>query len=232
MERAGLAGELSGKTLLELGPGDSIASAIMAAAEGARAILVDSGAYVRADIGSYLEFERSLAAHGGKPLGLGACPDVDSILSRCGARYLTHGLESLKTIESGTVDCMFSQAVLEHVRRHEFLATLRECRRILRPGGICSHRVDLRDHLGGSLNNLRFSQRLWESKLFTSSGFYTNRISFSRMLELFVQAGFDVQVGEVRRWKELPLPKNKLAPEFAGVPVEDLCVQGFDVLLR
>lgn len=55
IERAGLRGTLLGKTILELGPGDSIATAIIANAYGARAILVDTATFVRTDIGVYLE---------------------------------------------------------------------------------------------------------------------------------------------------------------------------------
>ena len=41
---------------------------------------------------------------------------------------------------------------------------------MIRPGGLCSHVVDLKDHLGGALNNLRFSQRVWESRTMAGSG--------------------------------------------------------------
>ncbi|GEM_PF-3091441 len=58
--RAGLTGKLSGKTVLELGPGDSIATAIIAAAQGAKSILVDTGAFSRTDIGLYLELQKAL----------------------------------------------------------------------------------------------------------------------------------------------------------------------------
>jgi SAM-dependent methyltransferase len=218
--------------VLELGPGDSIASAIIAATHGAQAILVDAGRFVRADIASYLELESVLTESGLLPPPLSGCQDIDEILDHCNARYMTKGLESLRQIEAESVDLIFSQAVLEHVRRREFLETMRECRGILRPGGICSHRVDLRDHLGGALNNLRFSERIWESEFFAKSGFYTNRIQYSQMLDLFNEAGFEVEVTGVRRWDALPTPRNRLASEFNGLPAEELCVCGFDVLLR
>ena len=145
---------------------------------------------------------------------------------------MTEGLESLRQIEGESVDLIFSQAVLEHVRRWEFLETMQQCRRILKPGGICSHQVDLRDHLEGGLNNLRFSERVWESKFFAESGFYTNRIQYSQMLEMFGRAGFRVQVTDVRRWEILPTQLNNLAREFSALPEDELCVSSFDVLLR
>lgn len=91
-----------------------------------------------------------------KMQGLVAAPDLSEVQSRedvlviCGAKYLSNGLSSLKAIADGSVDFIFSQAVLEHVRRHEFLETMQECYRILRAGGSASHSVDLKDHLGGA----------------------------------------------------------------------------------
>lgn len=97
----------------------------------------------------------------------------------------------------GSIDFIWSQAVLEHIRKSEFLDTMLELHRILRPNGVCSHVVDLKDHLGGALNNLRFSEKLWESNFMASSGFYTNRIRYSEMLDIFHQAGFSVEVVNV-----------------------------------
>ena len=70
--------------------------------------------------------------------------------------------------------------------------------RILKPNGVCSHRVDLRDCLDGGLNNLRFSEARWEDALFRKSGFYTNRIRFREMVEIFEQAGFKCTLLRVR----------------------------------
>jgi SAM-dependent methyltransferase len=231
-ERAGLKNDLRGKTVLELGPGDSLATAIIASAHGARAILLDSGHFARADIAPYLELHRVLTENGQTPPQLTGCQNAESFLDRCHARYMTKGLESLRQIESASVDLIFSQAVLEHVRKREFLETMRESRRILKPNGICSHQVDLRDHLGGALNNLRFSEEIWESAFFAKSGFYTNRIQYSQMLDLFSEAGFQVNVTDVRRWKTLPTQRSKLAKRFRGLPDEELRVFGFNVLLR
>ena len=232
VQRAGLAGRLAGKAVLELGPGDSVATALIARAHGARALLVDAGAFARLDVALYRQLAQALRAAGLTVPPLDAVTDLDGLLEVCGARYLTGGLDSLRAIDDESVDFVFSQAVLEHVRKHEFLDTQRELARILKPGSVCSHRVDLRDHLGGGLNNLRFSTRVWESPLFASSGFYTNRIGFDEMTALFRQAGFSVEVTDLRRWEQLPIARRQLADEFRDIPQDTLCVCGFDVLLR
>lgn len=232
LEKSGLRNQLAGKTVLELGPGDSIASAIIAAAHGARAIIVDEGRFVHENIIPYLDLESALTKKGLSPTDLSGCRDIEEILNRCSAKYMTEGLESLRKIEDATVDLIFSQAVLEHVRRQQFSETMRECRRILRPDGICSHQVDLRDHLARALNNLRFSERVWESEFFAKSGFYTNRIRHRQMLDLFAQVGFTVECSRVRCWDAMPTPRAKLAEEFRVLPDDDLLVSVFDVVLR
>lgn len=229
---AGLQGSLKGRTILELGPGDSIATAIIAAASGARAILVDTGRFARESVDVDIELVRNLRARGWNPPRLDGCRTLEEVLAATGAQYFTDGLASLKTLPAHSVDFIYSHAVLEHVRKAEFLATQRECARILCSGGICSHRVDLRDHLGGGLNNLRFTESVWESDFFVRSGFYTNRIRFGRMLELFGQAGFSAEVGAVDRWNELPIARRKLDGDFRDVPDHDLRVWAFDVTLR
>ncbi len=230
-ERSGLAANPAGKTVLELGPGDSVSTAVIAAAHGASAILVDTGAFVRDDLAPYVQLTDTLTQMGLTPPDVRGVDGLAALLERCRSRYLTDGLESLRSLESQSVDYIFSQAVLEHVRRDELLPMMRECRRVLKPGGVCSHQIDLRDHLGGGLNNLRFRERVWESPWFARSGFYTNRLQYSTMLRMFREAGFNVRVTGVRRWDALPTPRRALAEQFRACPDEELCVAGFEVVL-
>lgn len=232
MAKSGFFAKMDGKSILELGPGDSIATAILAKAHGARSILVDVGRYAVEDLNFYRDFVRILSDRGYPFPSLENVTSFPQILDLCEARYLTEGLSSLNAVDDQSVDLIFSQAVLEHVRKHEFLETQRQMARVLKPGGVCSHRIDLRDHLGGALNNLRFSEKLWESRFFADSGFYTNRLQMKNMLALFESAGFEVDIVDIRRWQTLPTPRAKMDALFAGLPEECLNISGFDVLLR
>ena len=145
--------------------------------------------------------------------------------------YLTQGVRSLTHLPP-SVDFFFSNAVFEHVAKRDLPLIAAELFRVLNRNGICVHRVDLKDHLGGGLNNLRFSDATWEGKLFRSSGFYTNRIRFDEMLALFERAGFECHLPQVIRWEKLPTPRVKLHASFRHLPDEDLLVSGFDVVLR
>ncbi len=232
IRRARLLGQLAGKTILELGPGDSVATALTAAAYKARAILVDTGPYARMDMGNYQTQLRHMINQAIKGPDIGHCKNIGEMLEVCGATYLTNGLKSLEELPDHSVDLVFSHAVLEHVRHADFTATMAECRRILKPGGAFSNQVDLKDHLSGALNNLRFSERIWESDLFSKSGFYTNRIRYSKMLQMFRDAGFTIEALEKKSWNHLPTKREKLAEPFRTLPEDELCVSDFTVLLR
>jgi len=222
---------VAGKTFLEMGPGDSVATAIITYAYGGKAILVDSGFYAKSEPQAYQALVEVLAARGLRVPSLADVANIEDLLEACNGQYITTGLGGWEEIPSESVDLIFSQAVLEHVRRKEFFATQRECFRVMKPDAVASHRVDLRDHLGGGLNNLRFSERVWESDFFTKSGFYTNRIQMNQMIRAFEDAGFRADIVDVRRWPELPIPRKKLDTAFADIPDEELTVSGFEVLL-
>ena len=232
-DRVSLADAGPGFVAMELGPGDSLNSALIARSMGAAAVyLVDSGAYAHRDMKRYLEMGRWLNANNAGLPGIEALTSVEEMLSYCHAQYLTSGVSSYAGIPDQSVDVIWSQAVLEHVRLGEFDETLRQHRRLLRPGGVCSHRVDLKDHLSGALNNLRFTEKTWESDFMANSGFYTNRIRYSDMMRRFEDAGFTVNVINVDRWSDLPTPRPSLSAPFQDMPEEELRVSGFDVLLQ
>jgi len=211
---------------MELGCGDSLATAMIAKMHGAtRTYLVDVGNFADRNINTY------------KRLALMLDMDVsiysmESYMDACNASYLTKGLLSLKSIPDNSVDFIFSQAVLEHVRKGEFRQTLVELRRILKYGGIMSHAIDLKDHLGGGLNNLRFSQYWWEKDWVACSGFYTNRLRFSEMLQLFKGAGFDYEITSITRFKKITPERQKMDVSFRGFSDDDLSISGFSVVLQ
>lgn len=223
----------SGLVGLEMGPGDSIGSAVAARAMGFSAFyLVDAGDYANRDIETYKEMGRLCAREGLAPPDLAQAKGFEDVLAACGAVYSTSGLQSYRDIPTAGVDFIFSQAVLEHVRRGEFAQIAAEMRRVLKPDGVASHQVDLRDHLGGGLDNMRIASRWWEAEFMARSGFYTNRIRFAEMCEIFEQAGFSVHVESRERWDAVPIAVGKLAPEFRHFGPDELLVSSFHVLLR
>jgi len=232
-ERSEFSRKKGGFVALELGPGDSFVSAIVANAYGAsKCYMVDAGKFAVDDIKVYQLLIENLQSSGINVRKAGDCASIKELLEYVGGIYLTNGLQSLRSIPDGSVDFIWTHAVLEHVRLVEFDEMMYELRRILRSNGVVSHRVDLKDHLGGALNNLRFSTRIWESDWMAKSGFYTNRIRYSDMIDRFEDAGFDVDVLHMDEWDHLPIPRVNMSKEFLEFSDDELCISGFDVILR
>lgn len=231
--RAGFPSDKQGFVALELGPGDSLFSALSVYSLGGSEIyLIDVAPFATRDMSGYRQMAAFLSSKELRVPDLDSAFSLEQVLEVCGAHYGTSGLDSLRSVPSGSVDIIWSQSVLQHIRRDEFADIIKESRRVIRPDGVCSHSVDLKDCLGGRLNNLRFPEQLWERNFMAKSGFYTNRIRFSEMLRLFEQAGFETEILGIERWKEVPTPKSRLATEFKALSEEELLVSAFDVLLR
>jgi SAM-dependent methyltransferase len=146
--------------------------------------------------------------------------------------YRSEGLKSLQEIPTASVDYLFSNAVLEHIRLKEFPALMAETKRILKPDGVCSHQIDFRDHLGGALNNLRFSENHWESDFMAKSGFYTNRIPWTRMAQMIAAAGFSIEVIKQESWPLLPTPQRSMAEPYQDMNAQDLLTWSCHAMLR
>ena len=217
-------------SLLELGPGDSVSTAIWAHAQAIESTtLVDAGQFATSNVNAY---QGALKLAGLENHPAMRSSSVDAMLREIGATYLCNGLIGLQSIPSESIDAIFSNAVLEHVRRSEFAATIRELYRIQRPGGISSHQIDLRDHLGGALNSLRISHQRWESPLFSQSGFYTNRLRCSEIRSIFTDAGWEILECTERKWDHLPTPRRMLHKQFQKFTDNDLLVSGVRIVVR
>lgn len=218
--------------VLEIGPGDSIFTALVAKTFGATKVwLIDAGRFATAEPAHYTAMAEYLVSQGYELPFTGTFASFHDVLNSCNAMYLTNGVASLQEISSKSIDFCFSNAVLEHIKKEEFYRFAFELKRIMRHTGICVHRVDLQDHLGGGLANLRFPDSRWEGEFFSKSGFYTNRIRYTEMLRIFKQAGFNCQTTRKISWEFLPISRDALAVEFQQLPDEELLVRGFDVVL-
>lgn len=219
----------SGYNLMELGPGDSLATAVIASIQEARKIwLVDIGMFASMDIASYQPLFQRLEEDGHSVRYL----SVADMLRKTHSSYLIQGLSSLRTLRDDALDWIFSQAVLEHVPLVDFEETISELYRIQKPLGISSHRIDLQDHLAHNINSLRFSNTVWESSLFRHSGFYTNRLRASQIVDTFQKAGYRIVSLECERWPALPLKRSRLHADYAGFPEDDLLVRAIDLVVQ
>ncbi len=218
---------------LELGPGDSVLTGLVSRSYGAEcAWLVDAGAFAETNIEACTYLLEKLKSVGRQVPDISKPQNLESLLENANVKYLTNGTSSLCEIPDHSVDFCWSQVVLEHVPYLEFPEFVAQLHRVLSKDGIGVHSIDFRDHLGGGLNNLRFSERLWESSLFHNSGFYTNRIRPRVMIDMFKAAGFDVEIIHEMRWPQMPISRSSLAEPFKGYVDEDFMVREIEIITR
>ena len=133
-------------------------------------------------------------------------------------------------LEPGSIDLLFSQAVMEHVL--DLDATHRAAFAWLAPGGRCSHTIDFRCHGTSSVWNghWRYPEPVWNLAM-ARREFTMNRRSLSQHLASARSAGFEVVHQEVAR-REDGLPRRALAREFRDLPSDDLSASGVHLILR
>ena len=218
---------------LELGPGDSVLSGVVARAYGARRVwLVDTGVFADTSIESCSVVANALQNHGKALPSFKEAKSVGDVLHLLDIAYLTEGTESLRKMPAASIDFFWSQVVLEHVLRDELPEFLSNLRRVVKPDAIGVHTIDFRDHLSGGLNSLRFSEERWESDCFRNAGFYTNRLRPREVLAMFAAAGFSIKVLAETRWPQMPIKRRVLANEFQSYSDEDFMVAEIEILLR
>ncbi|WP_179957505.1 class I SAM-dependent methyltransferase [Exilibacterium tricleocarpae] len=218
--------------VLELGPGDSIFTAIIANRMGAsKSYLVDVADAALSGYDDCRRMIRYLEDKGFCCDDLISLKDSKAIYDRIGLEYAIRGIESIKLMESNSIDFIVSNSVLEHLPKREFEGYMEELYRVLRPGGKVVHHIDLKDHLGGGLYNLRFSEQVWERPLFSQSGFYTNRIRCNALIELITAVGFHLEKVSEFTWSELPISRESLAAPFRYLSEEELKIRGVHIAL-
>jgi SAM-dependent methyltransferase len=148
--------------------------------------------------------------------------------------------------EDGTFDLVYSVAALEHVP--DPAGTAAEMLRVLVPGGLAIHEIDLKDH--GAADPLRFLE--WDDAEWTRratpygdlslSGIldgsfggevYCNRLRRDDWLAAFREAGFSVDVVEPLVLLDgARVQPERFALRFRAKPVDELRVLSFRVVAR
>jgi SAM-dependent methyltransferase len=132
------------------------------------------------------------------------------------------------TIVPGSVDLVFSQAVLEHVK--DLSSLYRICRTWLKPHGLMSHQIDFRSH-GTSREwngHWAYPQKLW--RLIRGNRRYLlNREPCSTHLRLLSENGFQMVIEERARLSSR-LRQGQLAAPFRTLSEMDLTTSGVYLL--
>lgn len=133
--------DLTESTVLELGPGGTLASQLLLASAGVDMVVADPYHAPWTD-GNVALYQR-IAETGYGPDGA-LRRAIDRRHWQGGVRVLTEPAEALMSLADGEVDVVVSNAVLEHVADKD--AAARELVRVSRLGAWQFHQIDLRDH--------------------------------------------------------------------------------------
>ncbi|HEX5467564.1 MAG TPA: class I SAM-dependent methyltransferase [Gaiellaceae bacterium] len=181
---------------------------------------------------------RAIRAEGGRELrdpGRASVESPAELEQRFGIQYLAPRDARATGLPAGSLDFVSSTSTLEHVPAEELLPLLAECRRLLRPDGAISCRIDLSDHFShfdsavGPYDFLRYGERTW--RLVNSRLLYQNRLRRPDYLRAFAQAGLTVTAEQAWRPKDPRLPDD-LAPRFRAYGADDLAVQKLRLVAR
>jgi SAM-dependent methyltransferase len=248
------------ESVLEIGPGVNLGALFTFAASGARASGVDVVPVPRPPDGFYEALRDYLLAVEGfawwrsfaeRQPGRVDFPSVSSFPS---ASELLSSIDYRCSVSSdalpfsgGSFDLVYSMAALEHVTEPE--RTVGEIERVLAPGGLAIHEIDLGHH--GSQDPLRFlefSDEHWRRQTtpyggglslrsILDGGFsgevFCNRLRRADWIRLFESAGLAVErVEAVIVLDAVAVRPERFADRFRTLPVEELAVLAIRVVAR
>lgn len=168
---------------------------------------------------------------GTEAIGLPRSISRESEITTLGMRYVVGDLTKLFPAPA-QFDYITSISVLEHVPAADLPRVVTRCHGLLKPAGLVSFVIDMRDHYVdfdesiSAHNFLRYSDRVW-NLFFNSTLHHQNRLRFTDYLQLLKEADFEIL--NYSLW-EAPLNGTKVHPSFrekyndTSLAVTTLCV--------
>lgn len=155
-------------------------------------------------------------------------------------RYHAPADASRTGLGPGSIDLQFSYTVFEHIPGPVLGAILRECSRVLAPGGVACHHIDPSDHFAhedrsiGLIHFLRYEEAEWSH--YNDNQFaYHNRLRRDDYNRIYAEAGHeifhrrpfldDASLAELKNGFPLASP-------FRGQDPENLCTVVYRVYSR
>jgi SAM-dependent methyltransferase len=164
---------------------------------------------------------------------------VPEVLDALGIEYLAPADARDMPVEPASFDLAVSTFTLEHIPGPDLVEVLRECGRVLAPGGMVSAQVDLKDHFSyidgsvGPFNFLRYSDARW--RWLNPPLHYQSRLRWPDYEAVFAAAGLEaaeteltpIEAEERDRAAALPLDAR-----FRRFTLDELTVDRAHAVLR
>jgi len=233
VQRCGDEMSLKDKIILEIGPGNFLINGLIYLSHGARKVyLIDKYKHLFWDQHD-IAFHKIIIdkiARSNMPYSREALKAIifEENAVKFDREKIIFKQEDVKhlSLESDSIDIIFSNAVLEHVPRLK--EAVDEMRRVLKPGGIGVHEIDLRDHFSNDnpLKLLSYPDWLWIMMTSNRPGF-TNRLRFTDYIDLFNKAHFTIEKHYIQLEYEGDLSEIKINKKFQKYSADNLKILTF-----
>ncbi|MCK4327344.1 MAG: methyltransferase domain-containing protein [Candidatus Diapherotrites archaeon] len=230
--RGFISGGIHGKTVLEIGPGNSSALALNFLANGAaKYIMVDKFPRVF-DTEFQKDFFRKESAFYLEKYGRKVAKFIKGGgLDGRHTKFINEGVENMPSVPDGSVDIVVSVSAFEHVK--EVKESLSEVSRVLAPGGVLVSQINMQDHynFNSPFRFLKYSDFAWRCLLTKEGHSYTNRLRIDDFLGLMAEAGLGATVLSSDNW-EGALDKRAFAPRFREKKESDLRIMSATIIAK
>lgn len=157
-------------------------------------------------------------------------------LARYGVEYRAPFDMRRTELAEGSLDCVLSSEVMEHIPAADLRKILQEIFRILRDGGLAAMKIDYSDHYArddsgiSRFNFLKYPDEIWDR--YNSDFQFVNRLRHSDYMNMFKDAGFEVLLEEVNRASPIAEMVSQLADRFRKYPLDDIFAQSALIVAR
>lgn len=181
---------------------------------------------------STIEHARRFVSEQGKRVSEALCLPASEIASTLAGFHFDYRCPfDPRSVPDGSVDIIYSRAVLEHIDPGTLSILLQHSRRMLRAGGLICHSIDNSDHFEhkdkslSRLNFLRYGPSAWRVMCLNRQN-YQNRLRHADYESLLASAGFHLlaSIGEPDEAALRDLDTLNLASPFAGRLMADLAI--------
>lgn len=220
---------IHGKSILEIGPGNSYINAYNFLSNGAREVMLIDKYPRYTDTDRHRAYIKNEVEYFKSKSNAKTFKYTDAETCGLNSDYIKFIAGDLCTVAlDHNVDFIYSIAVLQHIRELEkYIQRMSE---ILNRGGMMYHVVDLKDKFhffGNPFLFYKYSDYVWDNILTEETLTYTNRVRYQDYVDIFKKNGFDLV------WEKTishDYPQFRINKKFAGR--SDLDIGDAHFLLR